>query len=149
MRAVLVRVFVQLMSVVSFQGFEYSRSANPNRNDFETLLTSLETGSEETIAFSSGSAATAAAAQWASLSEDEGGARTAEDVAEGRKSHILSINDVVSWLALWTWMQLTNAYSMAVPTDTSLASQNRPETWKPRFSTSTKPARMESGRRSR
>ena len=85
----------------SLQGFEYSRSANPNRNDFETLLTSLEAGSEETIAFSSGSAATAAAAQWASLSEDEGGARTVEDIAQGRKSHILSINDVVRLTYLW------------------------------------------------
>ncbi|KAJ9109966.1 hypothetical protein QFC20_003166 [Naganishia adeliensis] len=81
-------------SIGVHKGFEYSRSANPNRNDFETLLTSLEVGSEETIAFSSGSAATAAAAQWASLSEDEGGARTAEDVAANRRSHILSINDV-------------------------------------------------------
>ncbi|KAJ9121773.1 hypothetical protein QFC22_002395 [Naganishia vaughanmartiniae] len=81
-------------SIGVHKGFEYSRSGNPNRNDFETLLSSLEVGSEEAIAYSSGSAATAAAAQWACLAEDEGGARTEEDIAEGGKSHILCINDV-------------------------------------------------------
>ncbi|KAJ9111734.1 hypothetical protein QFC19_001095 [Naganishia cerealis] len=81
-------------SIGVHKGFEYSRSANPNRNDFETMLASLEVGSEEAIAFSSGSAATAAAAQWACLSEEEGGGRTAEDIADGGKSHILCINDM-------------------------------------------------------
>lgn len=52
-------------------------------------MTALEAGASTSIAYSSGSAATASAIQWATLSKDEGGAR---DGNEG--VHILSINDV-------------------------------------------------------
>lgn len=72
------------------KGFEYSRSGNPNRNDLETLLESLEVGAGSAIAFGSGSAATSAAVQWATLTTDEGGARQ----HDGEPVHILSVNDV-------------------------------------------------------
>lgn len=75
----------------------------------------MEVGSEEAIAFSSGSAATAAAAQWACLSEEEGGGRTEEDVAEGGKSHILCINDVVSRYSSYTnWIPALNAMRLII-----------------------------------
>ena len=59
------------------QGFEYSRSGNPNRNALEATLAALESGGSYAIAFSSGSATTATMLQ--SLGPD---------------AHILSVNDV-------------------------------------------------------
>lgn len=59
------------------QGFEYSRSGNPNRNDLETALASLESGGAHAVAFSSGSATTATIIS-----------------ALGPNSHILSVNYV-------------------------------------------------------
>lgn len=41
-----------------FQGFEYSRSNNPNRQNFEEQIASLENG-KHAFAFSSGTAACA------------------------------------------------------------------------------------------
>lgn len=71
------------------QGFEYSRSDNPTRNNLEKMLASLD-GGAESIVFSSGSGATAALAQWVTLPVHEGGAG-----AGIGKGHILSVNDVV------------------------------------------------------
>ncbi len=59
------------------QGFEYSRSGNPNRNALEATLAALESGGSSAIAFSSGSATTATVLQ--SLGPD---------------AHIISVNDV-------------------------------------------------------
>lgn len=59
------------------QGFEYSRSGNPNRNALEETLASIETGGAFGIAFASGSSTTATVLQ--SLGPD---------------SHIISVNDV-------------------------------------------------------
>jgi cystathionine gamma-lyase len=64
-------------AVDDVQGFEYSRSGNPNRNDLESMLASLESGGSYALAFSSGSAATATIIN-----------------ALGPDSHILSVNDV-------------------------------------------------------
>lgn len=61
----------------SVQGFEYSRSGNPNRAAFERILVSLEAGAGHAIAFASGSATTATILQ--SLGPD---------------AHVLSVNDV-------------------------------------------------------
>lgn len=59
------------------QGYEYSRSGNPNRDALEETLASIETGGKFGIAFSSGSATTSTVL--ASL---------------GPNSHIISVNDV-------------------------------------------------------
>ena len=59
------------------QGFEYSRSGNPNRNALEETLASLESGGAHALAFSSGSATTATVLQ--SLGPD---------------AHVISVNDV-------------------------------------------------------
>lgn len=59
------------------QGFEYSRSGNPNRQALETALAALEAGGADAIAFSSGSAVTATIIQ-----------------SVGPNAHILSVNDV-------------------------------------------------------
>ncbi|KAG9128429.1 hypothetical protein FRC07_012537 [Ceratobasidium sp. 392] len=59
------------------KGYEYSRSGNPNRNQLERLLASIEVGGGDAIAFSSGSASTATALQ-----------------ALGPNAHIVSVNDV-------------------------------------------------------
>lgn len=59
------------------QGFEYSRSGNPNRNSLETTLASLEFGGAHALAFSSGSATTATVLQ-----------------SLGPNAHIISVNDV-------------------------------------------------------
>ncbi|KAG6806505.1 hypothetical protein H0H92_011078, partial [Tricholoma furcatifolium] len=59
------------------QGFEYSRSGNPNRDAFEETLASLEAGGAYALAFASGSAATATVLQ-----------------SLGPNAHILSVNDV-------------------------------------------------------
>lgn len=59
------------------QGFEYSRSGNPNRQALEATLAALEAGGADAIAFSSGSAVTATLVQ-----------------AVGPNAHILSVNDV-------------------------------------------------------
>ncbi len=59
------------------QGFEYSRSGNPNRNALEETLASIETGGAHALAFSSGSATTSTVLQ--SLGPD---------------AHIVSVNDV-------------------------------------------------------
>ncbi|KIY43495.1 hypothetical protein FISHEDRAFT_62576 [Fistulina hepatica ATCC 64428] len=58
------------------KGFEYSRSANPNRDALESMLASLESGAQG-IAFSSGSATTATVLQ-----------------SLGPNAHIISVNDV-------------------------------------------------------
>jgi cystathionine gamma-lyase len=72
--------------------YDYSRSINPNREAIENLLASLENGSEA-IAYSSGSAATAAICQWLTLPVSEGGGRKGSKRDEVR---VLSISDVVS-----------------------------------------------------
>lgn len=59
-----------------FQGYEYSRSDNPNRRALETQLAFLE-GGEHGLAFASGSAATATVFN-----------------AIGPDSHVISVNDV-------------------------------------------------------
>ncbi|WVQ65331.1 uncharacterized protein L199_003507 [Kwoniella botswanensis] len=87
-------------------GYDYSRSGNPTRSALESLLTSLETCPSQTISndarhdasggeslvFASGSAATAAIAQWVTLSEKEGGAGGKD--GNGHGGHILAVNDV-------------------------------------------------------
>ncbi|KAJ1655037.1 cystathionine gamma-lyase cys3 [Dispira simplex] len=57
-------------------GFEYSRSGNPNRDDFETAIAALEKG-QYALAFSSGSATTATIVSMLPMG-----------------SHIVSVNDV-------------------------------------------------------
>ncbi|KAG6849693.1 hypothetical protein C0991_011141, partial [Blastosporella zonata] len=59
------------------QGFEYSRSGNPNRDAFEGTLASLEAGGAHGLAFASGSAATATVLQ-----------------SLGPGTHMVSVNDV-------------------------------------------------------
>jgi cystathionine gamma-lyase len=59
------------------QGFEYSRSGNPNRNALEQTLSSLESGGTYALAFASGSATTATVLQ-----------------SLGHNAHIVSVNDV-------------------------------------------------------
>ena len=59
-----------------FQGYEYSRSGNPNRRALETQLAILE-GGDHGLAFASGSAATATVFN-----------------ALGSGSHVVSVNDV-------------------------------------------------------
>ena len=61
----------------TLQGYEYSRSGNPNRNALETTLASLESGGAHALAFASGSATTATVLQ-----------------ALGPNAHIVSVNDV-------------------------------------------------------
>lgn len=59
------------------KGYEYSRSGNPNRDQLEALLASLESGGEYALTFSTGSATTATILQ-----------------AVDRDAHVLSVNDV-------------------------------------------------------
>ncbi|KIJ91857.1 hypothetical protein K443DRAFT_685698, partial [Laccaria amethystina LaAM-08-1] len=59
------------------KGYEYSRSANPNRNALEATLASLESGGAHALAFASGSATTATVLQ-----------------SLGLNAHIVSVNDV-------------------------------------------------------
>ncbi|KAG8735800.1 hypothetical protein FRC10_010152 [Ceratobasidium sp. 414] len=59
------------------KGYEYSRSGNPNRDQLERLLASIEAGGGDAVAFSSGSAAIATVFQ-----------------ALGPNSHVVSVNDV-------------------------------------------------------
>lgn len=59
------------------QGFEYSRSGNPNRNALERTLASLESGGAHALAFASGSATTATVIS-----------------SLGPNAHIVSVNDV-------------------------------------------------------
>ena len=59
------------------QGYEYSRSANPDRKALETTLASLESGGAHALAFASGSATTATVLQ-----------------SLGPNTHIVSVNDV-------------------------------------------------------
>ena len=59
------------------QGFEYSRSGNPNRNALEATLAAIESGGAFGLAFASGSSTTATVLQ--SLGPD---------------AHIVSVNDV-------------------------------------------------------
>ena len=59
------------------KGYEYSRSANPNRNALEATLASLESGGAHALAFASGSATTATVLQ-----------------SLGPNTHIVSVNDV-------------------------------------------------------
>ncbi|KAH8117193.1 Cys/Met metabolism PLP-dependent enzyme-domain-containing protein [Phellopilus nigrolimitatus] len=59
------------------KGYEYTRSGNPNRDQLETLLASLESGGAYGLAFASGSATTATVLQ-----------------ALGTDAHVLSVNDV-------------------------------------------------------
>jgi cystathionine gamma-lyase len=59
------------------QGFEYSRSGNPNRSALEQTLLSLESGGAYALAFASGSATTATVLQ-----------------SLGHNAHIVSVNDV-------------------------------------------------------
>jgi cystathionine gamma-lyase len=62
---------------VTAQGFEYSRSGNPNRNALEETLASIETGGAFGLAFASGSSTTATVLQ-----------------SLGPNAHIISVNDV-------------------------------------------------------
>jgi cystathionine beta-lyase/cystathionine gamma-synthase len=59
------------------KGYEYSRSANPNRNALEATLASLESGGAHALAFASGSATTATVLQ-----------------SLGLNAHIVSVNEV-------------------------------------------------------
>ncbi|KDN36722.1 hypothetical protein RSAG8_10651, partial [Rhizoctonia solani AG-8 WAC10335] len=59
------------------KGFEYSRSGNPNRDQLERLLASIEVGGGDAVAFASGSATTATVLQ-----------------ALGPNAHVVSVNDV-------------------------------------------------------
>jgi cystathionine gamma-lyase len=59
------------------QGFEYTRSDNPNRNLLESLLASLEAGGSTALALASGSAATGLFV-----------------AALGANAHVVSVNDV-------------------------------------------------------
>jgi cystathionine gamma-lyase len=59
------------------QGFEYSRSGNPNRNAFEQQLAAIEAGGAFALGFASGSATTATMIQ-----------------SLGPGAHIVSVNDV-------------------------------------------------------
>ncbi|KAH7345614.1 Cys/Met metabolism PLP-dependent enzyme-domain-containing protein [Rhizoctonia solani] len=59
------------------KGYEYSRSGNPNRDQLERLLASLEAGGGDAVAFASGSATTATVLQ-----------------ALGPNAHVVSVNDV-------------------------------------------------------
>lgn len=59
------------------KGYEYTRAGNPNRDQLEQLLASLEQGGAHALAFASGSATTATVLQ--SLGPD---------------AHVLSVNDV-------------------------------------------------------
>ena len=59
------------------KGYEYTRSGNPNRDQLESLLASLEKEGQFGLAFSSGSATTSVVLQ--SLERD---------------AHVLSVNDV-------------------------------------------------------
>jgi cystathionine beta-lyase/cystathionine gamma-synthase len=61
----------------AIQGFEYSRSGNPNRNALESTLASLESGGAHGLAFASGSATTSTVLQ-----------------SLGPGAHIVSVNDV-------------------------------------------------------
>jgi cystathionine gamma-lyase len=63
--------------VGNHKGFEYSRSANPNRSALEQTLSSLESGGAYALAFASGSATTATVLQ-----------------SLGSNAHIVSVNDV-------------------------------------------------------
>ena len=67
-------------SIGIHKGYEYSRSNNPNRDAFETMLASIEAGGEHALAFSSGSATTAVVLQ----------------AIQGidKDAHVLSVNDV-------------------------------------------------------
>ncbi|KAG8688266.1 hypothetical protein FRC08_011523, partial [Ceratobasidium sp. 394] len=64
-------------AVGQHKGYEYSRCGNPNRDQLERLLASIESGGGDAIALSSGTAATAAALQ-----------------ALGPNCHIVSVNDI-------------------------------------------------------
>jgi cystathionine gamma-lyase len=59
------------------KGYEYTRSGNPNRDQLESLLASLEADGQYALAFSSGSATTSVVLQ-----------------ALDRDAHVLSVNDV-------------------------------------------------------
>ncbi|QRV84542.1 Cys/Met metabolism PLP-dependent enzyme [Ceratobasidium sp. AG-Ba] len=59
------------------KGYEYSRCSNPNRDQLECLLASLEAGGGKSVTFSSGMACVAAALQ-----------------ALGPNPHIVSVNDL-------------------------------------------------------
>jgi cystathionine gamma-lyase len=59
------------------QGYEYSRSGNPNRDALERTLSSVEAGGAHALAFASGSATTATMIQ-----------------SLGPGAHIVSVNDV-------------------------------------------------------
>ncbi|CAE6452483.1 unnamed protein product [Rhizoctonia solani] len=59
------------------KGYEYSRSGNPNRDQLERLLASIEAGGGDAVAFASGSATTATVLQ-----------------ALGPNAHVVSVNDV-------------------------------------------------------
>jgi cystathionine gamma-lyase len=63
--------------VGNHKGFEYSRTANPNRSSLEQTLSSLESGGAYGLAFASGSATTATVLQ-----------------SLGHNAHIVSVNDV-------------------------------------------------------
>jgi hypothetical protein len=87
--------------------YDYSRSINPNREALESLLASLEHGSAA-IAYSSGSAATAAICQWLTLPIAEGGGRKGSKRDEVR---VLSISDVVSSQIPCVWLIIHDAHS--------------------------------------
>lgn len=59
------------------KGYEYTRSGNPNRDQLEELLASIESGGKYALAFASGSATTATVLQ-----------------SIGNDGHVLSVNDV-------------------------------------------------------
>lgn len=72
-----VQYFSRVLLILYTQGFEYSRSGNPNRDAFEATLASVEAGGAYGLAFASGSSATATVLQ-----------------SLGPNAHIVSVNDV-------------------------------------------------------
>jgi cystathionine gamma-lyase len=63
----------------AFQGYEYSRSGNPNRNALEATLAPLESSGAHALAFASGSVTTATVLQ-----------------VLGPNAHIISVNDITA-----------------------------------------------------
>ncbi|KAF9506707.1 hypothetical protein BS47DRAFT_1352456 [Hydnum rufescens UP504] len=82
------------------KGFEYTRSDNPNRRDFEELLASLEAGGKSALALASGSSATALVIN-----------------SLGPKAHVLSVNDVYGGTARY----LTKVASFTQGVETTFA----------------------------
>ncbi|KAF9016127.1 hypothetical protein BDZ89DRAFT_1104046 [Hymenopellis radicata] len=82
------------------KGYEYSRSANPNRDALEAMLASIEAGGSDALAFASGSATTSTVLS-----------------SLGQGAHVISVNDVYG--GTWRYMNRVAA-SVQGATVTSL-----------------------------